>query len=178
MLRSLRLFASGLGLAVGLGLVVSPLIGSVTAAAPATMKIASIDLERTLTDTSAGKRANEEFDKTRKAKQAELDTKQKTLQKAASELDKQAAVLKPDVLAQKKGELEKQFVELQQVYVKLERALAEDRSKVIRGLFEKAGPVIKEIAQAEGIHMVIDRSAVVWGVPEADLTDKLIARMK
>jgi Skp family chaperone for outer membrane proteins len=72
-----------LGLAVGLGMLTAPMTGLVDAV-PANMKIATIDLERTLYDTPAGKRASEAFDKTRKAKQAELDKKQKDLQKAAA----------------------------------------------------------------------------------------------
>ncbi len=178
MSRSLRSFVAGLGLAAGVALVASPLIGSVTAAGPTATRIASIDLERTLYDTPAGKRASAAFDKTRKTKQSELDKKQKDLQKAAAELDKQAAVLKPEVLAQKKGVLEKQFVELQQVYVKLERSLAEERTKLIQDLLKKAGPIIEDIAKAEGVDMVIDQSAVLWAVPTVDLTAKLNARMK
>jgi outer membrane protein len=168
---------------LGLGLLVSPVAGSLLGggsadAGPNQMKIASVDLEKTLYETPAGKRASEAFDRTRKSKQAELDKKQKELQKAAAELDKQAAVLKPDVLAQKKGVLEKQFVELQQVYVKLERSLAEERTKLVQDLLKKAGPIIEEIAKADGIDIVLDRSAVLWSVPAVDLTAKLNARMK
>jgi outer membrane protein len=164
------------GLAAGLGLV------GVTVtrvdAGPPTTKFAVIDLERTLYDTPAGKRASEQFDKTRKTKQAELDKKQKDLQKAAGELDKQAAVLKPDVLAQKKAVLEKQFVELQQVYVKLERDLAGERTKLLQEVLKQAEPIIDTLAKAEGVQVVLDRSAVLWVDGTVDLTDKLNAKMK
>lgn len=168
---------SVLGVAIGLGMVTAPVTGLVDAV-PANVKIATINLESTLYETPAGKRASEAFDKTRKAKQAELDKKQKELQKAAAELDKQAAVLKPDVLAEKKGRLEKQFVELQQVYVKLERDLAGERTKIIQDLLKKAGPIIEDIAKSEGVHMIVDQSAVLWAQPDLDLTAKLNARMK
>jgi outer membrane protein len=168
---------SALGLAVGLGMLTAPMTGLVDAV-PANMKVGVIDLEKTLYDTPAGKRASEAFDKTRKAKQSELDKKQKDLQKAAGELDKQAAVLKPDVLAQKKGELEKKFVELQQTYMKLERDLAGERTKLVQDLLKKAGPIIEDIAKSEGVHIIIDQSAVLWGDPAVDLTAKLNAKMK
>jgi outer membrane protein len=168
---------SALGLAVGLGMVTAPMTGLVDAV-PANMKVGVIDLEKTLYDTPAGKRASEAFDKTRKAKQSELDKKQKDLQKAAGELDKQAAVLKPDVLAQKKGELEKKFVELQQTYMKLERDLAGERTKLVQDLLKKAGPIIEDIAKSEGVHIILDQSAVLWGDPAVDLTAKLNAKMK
>ncbi len=174
-----RKLISALGIALGLGLLAAPLLGTgEVSAVPSNVKVGVIDLEKTLYETPAGKRASEAFDKTRKAKQAELDKKQKELQKAAAELDKQAAILKPDVLAQKKGELEKKFVELQQVYMKLERDLAGERTKLIQDLLKKAGPIIEEIAKAEGVTVIFDQSAVLWGDPAVDLTGKLNAKMK
>ena len=164
------------GLVAGVGLIAMTVVR--VDAAPPTTKIAVIDLEKTLYDTPAGKRASDAFDKTRKAKQGELDKKQKDLQKAAAELDKQAAVLKPDVLAQKKGELEKQFVALQQVYVKLERDLAGERTKLLQEVLKQAEPIIDTLAKAEGVQIVLDRSAVLWIEPTVDLTDKLNAKMK
>ena len=164
---------------LGLGLLLSPVLGNMLAdAGPATVKVGVIDLERTLYETPAGKRASEAFEKTRKSKQAELDKKQKDLQKAAADLDKQAAVLKPDVLKARREELEKKLVEVQQLYMKLERDLATERANLIKGLLGKAEPIVKEIAKSEGVHVIVDKSAVIWLDPAVDLTDKLNAKMK
>ena len=164
------------GLVAGVGLIAMTVVR--VDAAPPTTKVAVIDLEKTLYDTPAGKRASDAFDKTRKAKQGELDKKQKELQKSAAELDKQAAVLKPDVLAARKAELEKAFVTLQQTYVKLERDLAGERTKLLQEVLKQAEPIIDAMAKAEGINIVLDRSAVLWIDPAYDLTDKLNAKMK
>ena len=162
----------------GAALIATSALASADAAAPGTLKVGVIDLERTLYETPAGKRANEAFEKTRKSKQSELDGKQKELQKYAAELDKQATVLKPDVLQSKRAELEKKFVELQQLYMKLERDLAGERTKLIQDLLKKAGPIIAEIAKADGVSLVVDHSAVLWADGSLDLTAKLNARMK
>ena len=177
MSRSLRSFVGGFGLALGLGLIAAPLVASVEAAAPTT-KLGVIDLDLTLYDTPAGKRASQAFDKSRKAKQEQLDKQLKDLQKAAAELDKQAAVIKPDVLAQKKSALEKQFVALQETGLKLERSLAEERTKLIQDILKKAGPIIEKIAKAEGVDIIVDRKVVLFNTPAVDLTAKLNAEMK
>jgi outer membrane protein len=165
---------------LGLGLMVSPLLGLVHSAVPANPKIGVIDIDNTLSSTPAGKRANDAFDKTRKAKQAELDKQQAELKKADAELEKQAqsGVLKPEILKQKRQDLEKQFVALQQTYVKLERDLAGERTKLIQDLLKQAGPKIEAIAKAEGVTIILDREALVWASPEVDLTQKLNAEMK
>jgi outer membrane protein len=165
---------------LGLGLMVSPLLGlhDVNSAVPSNPKIGVIDIENTLTTTAAGKRANEQFEKTRKSKQAELDRQQTELKKLGADLEKQQAVLKPEVFKQKREELEKKFVALQQVYVKLERELASDRTKLIQELLKQAQPRIEKIAKAEGVTVILDQSATVWSDPAVDLTQKLNAEMK
>ncbi len=164
---------------LGLGLMVSPLLSRPAGSAvPANPKIGVIDIEDTLSTTPAGKRANDAFEKTRKAKQAELDKRQEDLKKADADLDKQKTVLKPEAYASRRSELEKKFVDLQQTYVKLERELATDRTKLIQGLLKQAEPLIAKIAKAEGVHLIIDHSATVWTDPAVDLTAKLKAEMK
>lgn len=165
---------------LGLGLMVSPLLGLGTSvsAVPSNPKIGIIDIESTLSTTPAGKRANEFFEKTRKAKQADLDKRQNELKKAVADLEKQQTVLKPDVFRQKKDELEKKFVELQQLYVKLERELAADRTKLIQDLLKQAEPRVEKIAKAEGVTIILDQSATIWSDPAVNLTEKLNAEMK
>lgn len=163
---------------LGLGLMVSPLLTGMSTGAVPAPKIGVIDLDNTLSQTPAGKRANTAFEKTRKAKQSELDKKQEELKKADADLDKQKAVLKPEAYAQKRQELEKKFVELQQVYVKLERDLAAERTKLIQDLLKQASPKIEALAKAEGVNIIVDREAVVWADKSVDLTAKLNEQMK
>ncbi|MDB4953455.1 MAG: hypothetical protein JWO36_1024 [Myxococcales bacterium] len=164
---------------LGLGLMVSPLLGGLaTSAVPTNPKIGLIDIDQTLSSTPAGKRANEAFEKTRKAKQTELDKHQEELKRAQADLEKQKGVLKGDVFEAKRQELEKKFVDLQQTYVKLERDLAGERTKLIQDLLKQAGPLIEKIAKAEGVTVILDREAVVWADPAIDLTAKLNAEMK
>ena len=158
-----------------------PVLGQLGGAAEAgssTTKVAVVNLERTLYETPAGKRADKKFEKTRKKKQGELDKKQKALQKQAAELDKQSTVLKEDVLAEKKTALQEQFVELQQTYVQLEKDLAGERTKLIQDLLKQANPIIEEIAKQEGVDLIVEQSAGVWADKTLDLTDDLNAKMK
>ncbi len=164
---------------LGVGLMVSPLLtGLAGSAVPANVKIGVIDIDNTLSSTPAGKRANDQFEKARKAKQGELDKKQQELKRAEADLDKQKQVMKPEAYQAKREELEKQFVDLQQTYVKLEKDLAGERTKLIQDLLKQAGPKIEAIAKSEGVSIIVDREAVVWASPDVDLTPKLNAEMK
>jgi outer membrane protein len=158
---------------------VSPLLsGLATSSVPSNPKIGLIDIDNTLTTTPAGKRANDAFEKTRKAKQAELDKHKDELKRAEADLEKQKPLLKPEIYQGKFEDLQKQAVSLQETYMKLERELAEDRTKLIQDLLKQAGPKIETIAKAEGVALIVDREAVVWADPAIDLTAKLNAEMK
>jgi outer membrane protein len=164
---------------LGLGLMVSPLLGRVgNSAVPANPKIGVINIDDTLSSTPAGKRAKEAFEKIRKTKQGLLDKQLEELKKAEADLVKQKAVLKPEVFESKRKEFEKKYVELQETYVKLERELAQDNAKLIDDLFKQASPKIAAIAKAEGVTLILNHSATVWADPAIDLTSKLNAEMK
>jgi outer membrane protein len=163
---------------LGVGLIVSPLFSSLaTSAVPQNPKIAMVDIEKTLAETPAGKRASAAFESTRKAKQAELDKQMTNLRTADADLKKQAAVLKPEILRERGEALQKQYVALQQTYAKLEQDLAAERAKLIDDLLKKAMPKIEELAKAEGVQVIFEREAMVYWVPDMDLTAKLMAKM-
>jgi Skp family chaperone for outer membrane proteins len=164
---------------LGLGLMVSPLLGGIgNTAVPANPKIGIINFGDTLLNTPAGKRAREAFEKTRKTKQGLLDKQQEELKKADADLVKQKAILKPEVFEGKRQELEKKFIDLQQTYVKLERELAEDNKKLQDEFEAQAKPKILALAKAEGVSVILDASAALWADPAIDLTPKLNAEMK
>ena len=164
---------------LGLGLMVSPLLGSIgNSAVPANPKIGIIDMGDTLQTTPAGKRAREAYEKGRKAKQSLLDKQQEEIKKAQEDLIKQKPLLKPEMFESRRQELEKKFVDLQQTYLKLERELAEENSKMLKDLFDQATPKIAVIAKAEGVTLVLDKQFVLWADATSDLTHKLNAEMK
>ncbi|MEM9488487.1 MAG: OmpH family outer membrane protein [Myxococcota bacterium] len=169
--RSLAIAFLGIALIIG-GVV------SADANPGGSFKIGVIDFDKILTETAAGKRASQQFEKELKTKQQQLDKKQQDLQKYAVELEKQASVLKPDVVRKRQQELQKRYVELQQTYVTLERELAERRTRLITEIVKKARPIITDIAKKEGYDMIVDRSVVVWSDNTYNLTNKVKARIK
>jgi len=170
-----RFLALGL---LGAGLMVSPLLSVATSAVPQQPKIGVIDIEKTLSDTPAGKRAAASFQKTQKDKQGELDKKKKEFLTANQDFEKQKSVLKPDVAQQKQADLEKAYAELGKLAATLERDLAVENAKLTQDLLKQAEPIIKEIAKAEGVQLIFEREALVWWDPSVDLTSQLITKMK
>lgn len=150
------------------------------ASGTAAIKIGYVDLQRSLNETGAGKRAKKKLEDDKAKKQKELDKQQKELQAFAAQLEKQRVVLKPDVLRQRERELQEKYVGLQEKYFKLQQDLAKQEALLVREIFGKAGPVIQEIAKRDGYTMIIEKNegAVLWANEKLDITAEVNKKLK
>jgi outer membrane protein len=162
---------------LGVALIIAGMVRADASGSSAT-KIGFIDIERTLSETPAGKRASKRFERTRVTKQKEFDSKQKALQAAAAQLNQQRAVLKPEVIERRQAELEKLYVEVQELLYALEKDLASERAKLLSDLMGQASPIIAELAKRRGYSVVLERSSLLWADDALDLTAEVNKRMK
>lgn len=162
---------------LGLGLMVSPLLRTATSAVPAQPKVGVVDIEQVLMTSPGGKKATAAFEASKKKKQDELDKKKKDFLQANADFEKQKSVLKDDAKQKKQAELEKSYAELGKYAADLERDLAKENAKMSQDLMKAAEPIIKDLAKAEGLTMLIDAHEVIWFDPAMDLTSKLSAKM-
>ena len=147
-------------------------------AGPGPTRIGVLNIEETLSNTPAGKRANDEFERLRKTKQGALDKQADDLRQANADLLSKKSTMDQAAYATKRVELEQKFGELQSLYTKLERELAQDRTKIIQDLLHQVEPKIAALARSEGVQLVLDHTAAVWADPALDLTSKLGAQMQ
>lgn len=142
---------------------------------PPAAKIGFVDLQRTLNETKAGKKARAGLEAMKKKKQAEIDKKQEDLKKYAEELDKQRVVLKPEVLRQREKELQDKYVELQNLFLQYQQELAKKEAELTREIFSAAAKHIEAIARRDGYTMMLEKteSAVLWADKAADITDEV-----
>lgn len=167
----------GLGL-LGITFIIGGLV-SVDAAGPGD-KIGFVDLQRTLNETKAGKKAKKKLERDKTKKQKSLDKRQKDLQKAAADLEKQRGVLKPAALQKKEQELQKQYISLQETYMKLQQDLAKQEALLVQEIFGKASPAIQAIAKERGYTMILEKNegAVLFGNDSLDITSEVNKRVK
>lgn len=162
---------------LGAALIIAGMV-TADAAAPGPAKIGFVDLERTLLETPAGKRASSKFEQSLKGKQAELDKKRKDLEKFKAEFEKQRSMLKPDVIAKREQEFNERTMELQSYFMKLQNDLATERAQLIQEVLKQAGPVIKQVAQEQNFSLIVDRAAVIWASDALDITAEINKRIK
>jgi len=152
------------------------LLFGLPAPAQAETKVAYVDLQRALTEVDEGKAARaalkEEFDQ----KQKMLDERKGEFEKMRGDFEKQASLMSDDARKEKQGELERKGSELQGFFMQQQKELSDRERELTRGIFEKMSGIVHEIADAEGVSLVIQAEALVYGAPSLDLTNELVRK--
>ncbi len=146
------------------------------AARAADIKLGYVDLQRALEEIDEGKAAKAQLKKDFDEKQKQLDQRTDEVKKLDADFQKQALVMAPDAKAAKSAEIERKKVEVQQFFVGLQQELAGREREVTRGIFDKMVGMVRELAEAEGFTMVLDRNTVLYAPASLDVTNELVRK--
>jgi outer membrane protein len=146
------------------------------AARAADLKLAYVDLQRALEEIDEGKGAKAQLKKDFDEMQKKLDQRTDEVKKLDADFQKQALVMAPDAKASRAAEIDRKKNEVQQFFVGLQQELAGKEREVTRGIFDKMIGMVRELAEAEGITMVLDRNTVLYAPASLDVTNELVRK--
>ena len=147
-------------------------------AARAETKIGYVDLQRALNEIEEGKAAKATLKRDFDEKQKQLDAKKSEFDKLRQDFEKQAVVMAEQARRDKAAELDRKANDLQQFWGQLQKDLSERERDATRGIFDKMSVITREIAEADGFTMVLERNdaGIVFALPALDLTNELIRK--
>jgi outer membrane protein len=163
-----RVFVALVGVLAGLAVFV------LSGTAAAQHKVAVIDVQRAVASTEDGLRAQATLKKLFDSRQQELNKKQQDLQRQREDIDKQSKVLPAAALQKRVEDWQKQMIELQAVFVEYNKELEKKQKELTDPVFEKVMRIIKQIAQADNIDLVMDKATIAYVRGDLDLTDRCI----
>jgi outer membrane protein len=165
------LFAAAVGL--GALVTVAP-VADAHAEVPAVKKIAMVDMQRVLNETTAGKRARKKLESSSKAKQAKLDKKRQKLEADAAKLQSMSG----QQLAAAQEKLQQESMELQSMLYTLEQELGEQHNKLLESMYNNAQGIVSGIAKEDGLDLVLvrDQMTVIFAKTSFDITAEVIKR--
>ncbi|MDP2683182.1 MAG: OmpH family outer membrane protein [Deltaproteobacteria bacterium] len=144
------------------------------AAVAAELKLGYVNLQKALNECLAGKEAVLELEAETKKRQEQIDVKQEDLKKLNEEIEKKKTVWSADMQEQKQKELQSRMQEFQRFYLQsnddLKRREQEKKTVIVKDLIEIAKPLAKE----KGYTFLFELQGLIYGPPEADLTNDLI----
>lgn len=166
-------FAAG-AVIVGLSLFASP----ARAAVERLQRVAIIDVQRCIMETTEGRAAKKDLERTFAKGQARLDRKAKALEKRMRDLQAKAAMLSQAELAKRQEELLRAQAELEQLGMELQEEVVQKEALLTEKIYNKVAAIVKQIALEENLQVVLVRSemTVLWANPKLDLTNRVIVR--
>lgn len=153
-------------------------LGLLLSAGPAAAqaKIGYVDLQRALNEVEEGKAAKALLKKDFDEKQRQLDAKKTEFEKLRGDFEKQAVVMNEQARRDKAADLDKRAMELQQIYQQLQGELMKREQEITGGIFGKMRTLVRELAEADGISVVLEANNLVYAQPSLDLTNELIRK--
>lgn len=146
------------------------------AARAAEPRIAVIDFQKAGVECDEGKAIIATLRKEMEEKQKQLDVKQKAFADMRADFEKQASLMNDQAKQEKASQLEKTAQDLQQTYVQLQQEFASREQEASKGVADRIRGLVKEVAEAGGIQVVVDRPAVVWANGTLDMTNEVIRK--
>jgi outer membrane protein len=159
-----------------LGLLVALGIGAASGVANA-QKIAVVNFQRAVEESSEGKTALTQLRTDFEKKQKELDAKKEELKKLDEDLAKQAPVLKPELLEKKRQELAQKAQQWQDAAMRAQKDINDKQMRATQPLEEKLLRAVAFIAARDKFTLVLRAEAVAWPQQtEMDITNEVIRK--
>jgi outer membrane protein len=146
------------------------------AARAADLKFGYVDLQRALEEIDEGKVAKAQLKKDFDEKQKQLDQRTNEVKRLDVDFQRQSMDMAPLAKAAKAAEIERKKVEVQQFVVGLQKDLAGRERELTRGVIDKMVGMVRELAEAEGFTMVLDRNTVLYASASLDVTNELVRK--
>lgn len=148
-------------------------VGVVNLNATSLMSIAYVDVSSVFDQFTETKKITAMLNKKIESKKEEIEKKQKEIEGKEKEL-KEAIMLSEQEKTKREAVIEQEKLALQEFANKVKSDLVKEEQEQTQRIIKVIYKVIEDIAVKEGISIVIDKSVVLYGVDEIDLTQKVI----
>jgi outer membrane protein len=156
-------------------LVVSSALLAGAAAGFAQTKVGIINLQRAVLESAEIKKASAELEAKYRPRQAAVEKLQKDLQGIQQNLQSNAGKLTPAAEADLTTQGQRKQRELQRLNEDLTADVERDRNDILGRSSQRMQAVVKKVAEAKGLDMVVDISNTVYFKPALEITTESIA---
>lgn len=141
-------------------------------------RVAVIDVQKVLTQSTAGKAAYEKLKKMQEERMERAKSMDEEMRKLDAEISTKRLSLSEDKLAEMQKQLADKRISIQRYAQDAEREIGEARDKELLVLENKIKPVIDALGKEMGLAAIFNKfeSGLVYASDAIDLTDTVIKR--
>jgi outer membrane protein len=167
--------ASSVGRA-GLAAVFLLLVSAPGLAAAADIKVGYVDLQRALNESSAGKRAKEDFKGQVDRLETQLKGKKQELDKLKEDLERKGTVMRDEERRRLESEFENKRLDLKRRFEDSQAELQKKDQELTGKIIQDLQGIIKEVGDRDGYTLILElgSSPVLYYKKSSDITDEIL----
>lgn len=152
--------------------------GPASSVTPNLERLAIVDVQRVLTETTEGKRELEKIKASFTKADARLEKKAKAVEKQMRDLQSKAAMLNEPELRRRQEEIMRAQQELQRLAAELQQEVMDQEALATEKIYKKVATLVGQVALEETLQVVLVKSemTVLYSNPKLDLTNRVIVR--
>lgn len=152
------------------------LMGGAASAQTAEVKIGYIDLQKAITETTAGKKAKSELEKEFNSKKTELSKREANIKKMQEDFEKKKSVLAEEAKQTKAAELQGEMMKYRDLLGQSQLNIQKKEQELTKPILDKLQEAVDKVAKAGGYTIILEKSeqSVIWAKKEIDLTDTVV----
>jgi len=156
-------------------LVVSSALLAAASAVSAQSKVAIINLQRAVLESAEIKKASTDLEARYRPRQQQVEKLQKDLQALQQNLQTNAGKLTPAAEADLTAQGQRKQREMQRLTEDLQADVDRERQDILGRSSQRMQAVVKKLAEAKGLDVVVDVSNTVYFKPDLEITTEAIA---
>ncbi len=142
----------------------------------AEQKIAYVDMQIAIQQTTDGKKAKKTLEGIAKGKEDKLKKMEAELKVKGDDFKKKASIYDEETKRKKQMELQKEFYDLQQLLGQSQQELRQKEEEALKPIVESIRKQIEVIAKKDNYTLILEKSEnlVLFAKKEIDITDQVV----
>ncbi|HUG37405.1 MAG TPA: OmpH family outer membrane protein [Candidatus Limnocylindrales bacterium] len=139
-------------------------------------RVAFVDVQRILARSAAGVAAREQLEREKAGMQKTVDGHRVEAEKLRDDLEKKGQLLSADARREKQENLERKVRDVRRLVDDLQKELQKKEQELLAKVLHDVSGIVQKIGKDRGYTLVVEKrgGGVVYGAPEADLTDEIV----
>jgi outer membrane protein len=137
-------------------------------------KTGYVDLQRALSESSAGKKAREKFKVEVDSLQSRLKRQKDEIDRLKEQLEKKASVMKAAEREELENDFRKKMRDFEREYKDSQADLQKKDSDLTGSILRELQKVIQDLGEREGYSMIVEMNSLLFADKSLDLTDRVI----
>jgi len=138
------------------------------------VKIGFIDIQRAISESTAGKRAKDKFQSQVKKAEADLLKEKQELERLKGDLDKKGPLMKEEERRNLEADLQRRYVNYQRTMGDQQQELRQREGALTADILKDLEKIVNEVGKSEKFTLILERNQILYSDQGIDVTNKVI----